>query len=222
MNARIAKEQMYEHFARIGKALDSPQRLELLDLLCQGERAVEYLAREAHLNFANASRHLQILRSARLVDTRKEGVRVFYRLSSDDVSVFFRNLRDLGKKHLAEVNQIMGDYFGKSEQMEPINRKELLARARNDGVIILDVRPKEEYESAHLLSAISIPLKELKSRMNELPKNQEIIAYCRGPYCVLAHEAVQILKSKGYNAKRLEDGVWEWQNKGLPVEKKWH
>ncbi len=220
MNGRIVKEQIYEHFARIGKALDSPQRLELLDLLCQGERTVEYLAHEAHLNFANASRHLQILRGARLVDTRKEGVHVFYSLSSDEVCLLFRNLRELAKKHLAEVNKIMEDYFGKPDQMEPINRKELLARASKHISIILDVRPREEYDSVHLLFAKSIPLKELKSRMNELPKDREIIAYCRGSYCVLAHEAVQILKSKGYNAKRLEDGVREWQSAGFPVASK--
>ena len=217
---RIIKKQLYEQFARIGKALDSPQRLELLDLLCQTERSVEELAQEANLNFANASRHLQILRNTQLVSVRKEGVKVFYRLADNEICGFFQNMRKLAEKRLAEVRFIMDDYFGNRDKLEAIDRKELISRAKEGSVTILDVRPRMEYESGHLPNAKSIPLSELKSRLDELPRGQVIVAYCRGPYCVLAKEAVDYLKAKGYEAIRLEDGVWEWHDAGLPVDVK--
>ncbi len=217
-NGRIVKEQLYEQFSRIGKAVSSPQRLELLDLLCQGERPVENLAKEAKLSFANASRHLQILRGARLVTTRKEGTRIYYRLADDEVCSFFRSMRSLAERRLSEVHQIMADYFENRQSLEPADRISLLERARQGSVTILDVRPRLEYQSSHLPYAVSIPLQELKFRLDELPMNQEIVAYCRGPYCVLAQEAVKYLHSKGYKAVRLEDGVHEWNEAGLPVE----
>jgi rhodanese-related sulfurtransferase len=216
--ARWVKQQLYEQFARIGKALDSPQRLELLDLLCQGERPVEDLAKEANLSLANTSRHLQILRGARLVDVRREGRWIYYRLADDDVCSFFRSMRILAEKRLSEVHQIMENYFGDRESLEPVDRSSLLARAQRGQVIILDVRPRLEYESSHLPHAVSVPLRELKNYLDKLPEDHEIVAYCRGPYCVLAQEAVHYLQSKGYRAIRLEDGILEWKDAGLPLE----
>lgn len=218
LQGRQVKQQLYEQFTRIGKAVDSPQRLELLDVLCQGERNVEDLAEEAHLSFANASRHLQILRAARLVETRRDGVRIYYRLADEEVCSFFREMRKLAEKRLAEVRQIMEDYFGERRSLEAVNRKSLIKRVRTGQVILLDVRPRAEYESAHLPHAISVPLREISKHLDNLPRDQEIVAYCRGPYCVLAQEAVKFLQSRGYRASRLEDGVLEWNEAGLPIE----
>ncbi len=214
---RTIKTQLYEHFARIGKALDSPQRLELLDLLCQCERTVEDLAREANLTVANTSRHLQILKASRMVDSRKEGVKVYYRLGSKKVCDLVCNLRTLAKKNLAEVEQLMTQYFTGGDDFQPVDRQELTARANRGEVIILDVRPEVEYDKAHLPLAKSLPLPQLRSRLAELPQNIEIVAYCRGPYCVLAQEAVNFLKQSGYIARRLVEGVNEWRDAGLEV-----
>ena len=214
---RTVKIQLYEQFARIGKALDSPQRLELLDLLCQCERTVEDLAKEANLSFANASRHLQILKSSRLVEARKEGVKVYYRLSSKEVCDLVCDLRKLAEKTLAEVEQIMIHYFKGEESLKPVTREDLLKRVRQGNIVLLDVRPEIEYEKAHLPLAKSIPLSQLQSRLAELPQNIEIVAYCRGPYCVLAQEAVDYLRRSGYNAWRLKEGVGEWREAGLEV-----
>ncbi|MBU1652597.1 metalloregulator ArsR/SmtB family transcription factor [bacterium] len=215
---RLVKHQLYEQFSRIGKAVASPQRLELLDLLCQGERSVEELAKEAKLAFANTSRHLQILQGVHLVDTRREGTRIYYRLADNKVCSFYRNMCGLAERRLSEVHQIMEDYFGSRKDLEAVNRQNLLARSRAGQVTILDVRPRLEYNSSHLPNAVSVPLRELKKYLDQLPKDQEIVAYCRGPYCVLAQEAVNLLRSEGFQANRLEDGVLEWQEAGLPVE----
>lgn len=214
---RAFKDAIYEQFARIGKAVSSPKRLELLDLLCQGERTVEVLAKESSLTVANASQHLQVLRAARLVETEKEGLFVIYRLSDQTVCEFFLAMRVLAQSRLAEVEQIKRQFLEGKEGMEPVDRTALIERVRQGAVTVLDVRPVEEYITAHIPGAISIPLKELEHHLSELPRDQEIVAYCRGPYCVLAIQAVEILRSKGFKAVRLEDGVQDWRALRLPV-----
>jgi rhodanese-related sulfurtransferase len=195
----------------------SPKRLELLDLVCQAEKTVETLANEAALGLANASRHLQILRAARLVDARKDGLYVYYRLSDDDVCSFFRSLRKLAASRLAEIDLIVRDYFDDPQILQPIDKKRLLRKAKAGEVIILDVRPRDEYAAGHVPYARSVPLHELKKSIAAFPKDKEIVAYCRGPYCVLAQEAMNILRAKGFTAVRLEDGINEWRETGLPV-----
>jgi rhodanese-related sulfurtransferase len=218
MNAPAGlKKAIYEQLARIGKAVASPPRLELLDLLCQGPRTVEGLAREAGQTVANTSQHLQVLRGARLVEADKQGLYVTYRLADSAVCDFFQKLRDLAELRLAEVESMMRQLREGPERLEPIERKALLRRMRRGEVVVLDVRPPEEYRAGHIPGAVSLPLKNLKARLSALPKSQEIVAYCRGPYCVLAAEAVEILKAKGFRAFRLEDGIPEWRAHGLPV-----
>jgi rhodanese-related sulfurtransferase len=218
MNAPAGlKKAIYEQLARIGKAVASPPRLELLDLLCQGPRTVEGLAREAGQTVANTSQHLQVLRGARLVEADKQGLYVTYRLADSAVCDFFQKLRDLAELRLAEVESMMRQLREGPERLEPIERKALLRRVRRGEVVVLDVRPPEEYRAGHIPGAVSLPLKNLKARLSALPKSQEIVAYCRGPYCVLAAEAVEILKAKGFRAFRLEDGIPEWRAHGLPV-----
>ena len=214
---RVFKGRVYEQLARIGKAVASPQRLELLDLLGQGPRTVENLAQEAHLTVANTSRHLQVLRAARLIDAEKEGVFVRYRVADEAVVDFFRSLRVLAASRLAELDQIARQFFKDRDALEPVDRKALLVRARKGLVTVLDVRPREEYRAGHIPGAISIPLKELKDRLAELPRDQDIVAYCRGPYCVLAAQAVDLLREQGFRVVRLEDGVPDWRAHGLPV-----
>jgi rhodanese-related sulfurtransferase len=214
---RIFKDAIYEQFARIGKAVSSPKRLELLDLLCQAERSVEVLAKEAGLTVANASQHLQVLRAARLVEAEKEGLFVTYRLADQAVCEFFRAMRVLAESSLAEVEQIKRRFLEGREGMEPVDRDALLKRAREGAVAVLDVRPVEEYRAGHIPGAISIPLKELERRLSELPRGQEIVAYCRGPYCVLAVQAVEMLRAKGFNAVRLEEGIQDWRAMGFSV-----
>lgn len=214
---RKFKDDIYEQFARIGKAVSSPKRLELLDLLCQGERTVDALAKEACMSVANASQHLQCLRAARLVDTQKSGVFVTYRIADDSVCAFFHAMRVLAEHRLAEVEQITRQFLAGREGMESVDRAALLERIRTGDVIVLDVRPKEEYHAGHIQGAVSIPLKELEQHLNTLPMDKEIVAYCRGPYCVLSIEAVQMLRARGFRALRLEDDVYEWRAHGLPV-----
>ncbi len=214
---RIFKDAIYEQFARIGKAVSSPKRLELLDLLCQGERTVEVLAKETGLTVANASQHLQVLRAARLVDAEKLGLFVTYRLADQAVCEFFRAMRLLAESRLAEVEQIKRRFLEGREGMEPVDRNALLKQVREGAVTVLDVRPVEEYRAGHIPGAISIPLKELERRMSKLPRDQEIVAYCRGPYCVLAIQAVEMLRSKGFNAVRLEEGIQDLRAMGFPI-----
>ena len=214
---RIFKDAIYEQFARIGKAVSSPKRLELLDLLCQGERTVEVLAKETGLTVANASQHLQVLRAARLVEAEKEGLFVTYRLADQAVCEFFRAMRVLAESSLAEVEQIKRRFLEGREGMEPVDRDALLKRAREGAVAVLDVRPVEEYRAGHIPGAISIPLKDLQRHLSELPRDQEIVAYCRGPYCVLAVQAVEMLRAKGFNAVRLEEGIQDWRAMGFSV-----
>ena len=211
------KKAIYEQLARIGKAVASPPRLELLDLLCQGPRTVEALAKEAGLTVANASQHLQVLRSARLVEAEKQGLYVTYRLADVAVCEFFQKLRTLAELRLAEVESIVRQLREGPERLEPVEKKALLRRVRRGEVVVLDVRPPEEYRAGHIPGALSVPLKQLRSHLSKLPRNQDIVAYCRGPYCVLAAEAVELLRAKGFRALRLEDGIPEWRAHGLPV-----
>jgi rhodanese-related sulfurtransferase len=211
------KKDLYEQLARLGKAVASPARLQLLDLLCQGPRTVESLAHEANLTLANTSQHLRVLHGARLVATEKEGLFVTYRLADASVCAFFHSMRSLGENRLAEVESILRQFREAPDSLEPVEKKTLVSRVRKGEVILLDVRPEEEYRAAHISGAVSVPLKDLKAHLSKLPRGKEIIAYCRGPYCVLAGEAVRLLKAKGFRAMRLEDGVPEWRAQGLPV-----
>jgi rhodanese-related sulfurtransferase len=221
---RSFKDAIYEQLARIGKAISSPKRLELLDLLCQSERTVDALAKEANLTVANASQHLQILHAARLVEARKEGLFVIYRLADPMVGQFFRTMRILAENRIAEIEQILRRFLASREGLqgleglEPVDRKTLLERLKAGAVTVIDVRPVEEYRAGHIPGAISLPVKDLARRLSELPKNREVVAYCRGPYCMFALEAVEMLRAKGFKAVRLEDGIIDWQAMGLPVE----
>lgn len=210
---------MYEQLARLGKAISAPKRLELLDLLCQGPRTVEALAEQAAISVANASQHLQVLRAARLVDAEKKGLFVEYRLGGDDVGRFYVAVRSLGEARLAEVEQVANAYFEQRGALETVDGDELLRRVRAGEVTVLDVRPAEEYRAGHIPGALSIPVDELKSRIKQLPKSREIVAYCRGPYCVMAVEAVELLRKKGFKAHRLEQGVADWRARGWRVER---
>ncbi len=214
---RQFKDAIYEQFSRIGKAVSSPKRLELLELLCQAEKTVETLARETGLTLANASQHLQVLRTARLVEAEKEGLYVKYRLADQMVCRFFRSMRVLAENRLAEVELINRRFLEGRKGMEPVDRKDLLKRVRQGAVTVLDVRPAAEYRAGHIPGALSVPLGQLKEMISNLPKDQDVVAYCRGPYCVLAVEAVEILRKKGYKAIRLEEGVQDWLAMGLSI-----
>ena len=212
------KYQLFEQFAQIAKALSHPHKLELLELLAQGERSVDALANVAGLTVANTSRHLQQLRRAGLIASRKEGLYVFYRIAGDDVIDLLRTLRRTGQRHISEVNDVVIGYFNDRDSLEPVSRKELLRRSKDGLVTVLDVRPSEEYEVGHIPGALNVPLDDIKKQLARLPKEKEIIAYCRGEYCVLAFEAVAALRKKGFTARRLEEGYPEWKAAGLPVE----
>ena len=211
------KKNLYEQLARLGKAVASPARLELLDLLCQGPRTVESLAHEASLSVANASQHLRVLHGARLVEGEKNGLFVTYRLADPAVGDFFQTLRALGEKRLAEVDAILREFREAPESLEAIEKETLLNRVKKGEVILIDVRPAEEYRAGHIPFAMSVPLKELRSHFPKLRRRQPIVAYCRGPYCVLAVEAVKQLRAKGFRAARMDDGIAEWRARGLPV-----
>jgi rhodanese-related sulfurtransferase len=209
------KADLYEQFARVGKALASQRRLELLDLLAQGERSVEDLAGQAGLGLTSCSAHLQVLHHARLVVTRKQGTRVYYALASDDVARVYAGVRDLSASVLAEVGPARDAYLG--DAVEEVSREELLRRATAGDVIVLDVRPTVEYAAGHIPGAASIPIEQLSQRLAELPQDTEVVAYCRGPYCVFAHDAVRLLRATGRRARRLAGGMPEWRLAGLPV-----
>jgi len=214
---RRFKTAIYEQFARIGKAIANPSRLELLDLLCQGPRTVEALAKEAGLGLANTSQHLKALRQARLVEAEKAGLYVTYSLADEQVCQFFRSLRSVAETRLAEIREITREFLADRKGLEPVDREALLNKVRDGAVIVLDVRPAEEYRAGHIPGALSIPLKELERRLSDLPRERDIVAYCRGPYCVLAVEAVEMLRARGFSAFRLEQSVQDWRAEGLPV-----
>ena len=218
MSSGNIKHLLSAQFARIGKALSNPNRLEIIEYLAQGERSVEALAKVAGLSVANTSQHLQQLRQAGLVSTRKDGQRVHYRLASEDVVKLFNAIRQVADRHLADVAQLVQAYLDTRDSLEPIASAELLARARRGQVTVLDVRPPEEYASGHLRGAINVPLADLERCLDTLDPQQEIVAYCRGPYCVLAYDAVAQLRDRGFKARRLEGGYPEWKLAGLPTE----
>ena len=213
------KYRLFEQFAQVAKALSHPNKLELLELLAQGERSVEVLANVAGLSVANTSRHLQQLRRAGLISSRKEGLYVFYRVAGDDVIDLLRSLRRTGQRHISQVNEVIAGYFNDRDSLEAVSRTELLRRSKDGLVTVLDCRPSEEYEVGHIPGALNIPLDEIEQHLDVLPKGQEVIAYCRGEYCVLAFEMVATLRKKGFTARRLEEGYPEWKATGLPVEK---
>ena len=218
MADRAAKTALFDAFARAAKALASGRRIELLDVLANGERTVEALAGEVGLSVANTSQHLQVLRQAGLVSSRRAGTSVHYRLAAPEVFELWRTLRALAASRLAEVERLAAAYLGARDQLEPVTREELARRLENgDPVLVLDVRPATEHAAGHVPGAVSIPVEELHRRMAEVPRDREIVAYCRGPYCAFAHEAVELLRDEGFAARRLEDGLPEWQAAGLAV-----
>ena len=212
------KQDLFGQFARIGKALSHGNRLELLELLAQGERNVEELANVAGLSVANTSQHLQQLRRAGLVTFRKEGLRVFYRITATDVLSLLTTIRSVAEFHLVEAQQLIQSYLAHRDSLEPIARVDLMARIRDGLVDVLDVRPPEEYSAGHIPGARNVPLKTLESHLADLDPKCNIVAYCRGPYCILAFDAVAKLRQKGFNAFRLQDGFPEWKHSGFPVE----
>ncbi len=216
-SAPKVKATLHRQYARIAGALASPQRSELVDLLCQGERSVLELATAAGLGGANTSAHLQVLQRAQLVETRKEGTRVFYRLAGDEVARFYIALRDLARMRLPEVELVAHDFFEVTDQLEPVTQAELVRRLRRKLVTVVDVRPIEEYRAGHIPGAVSVPLATLRHRLGDLPRDREVVAYCRGRYCVLAPQAVEILRAAGLQARRLADGFPEWRLAGLPI-----
>ena len=215
---REFKNRLYAEFARVGKALGSAHRLEVLELLGQGERTVESLASELGTSIANISQHLQALRRAALVETRKQGQFVHYRLADPTISDLCRALRTVSERRLAELDRLVRDHFGDRAAAEPVSMSELLKRARSEDVVILDTRPPREYEAGHIAGAISVPVADLRRRLKELPKDRQYVAYCRGPYCVYADQAVEFLQARGRRARRLLEGFPEWRAAGLPVE----
>lgn len=215
---REFKDRLYDQLARVGKALASPHRLELLELLAQGERTVEALSHETTMSIANTSQHLQALRGAGLVESRKEGLFVHYRLADDSVFEMCRALRLVAEGRLAEVDRLVREHFREREDAEPVSMKELLARVRGGEVVVLDTRPASEYAAGHIAGAISAPVDELRAHLRKLPKNKEYVAYCRGPYCIYADRAVAMLAKSGRRASRLSEGFPEWKAAGLPVE----
>ena len=214
-----AKREVFANLARIGAALSSPIRIELLELLAQSERTVEQLASLTATSVANTSQHLQRLRQAGLIAGRKDGLYVFYRLAGDEVVGLLSALSRAGEAYVADVERILRLYFAQKDALEPVPAQELLTRARQGLVTVLDVRPAEEYAAGHVPGAINIPVHELEKRLRELPKRREIVAYCRGPYCLMSYDAVAMLRKKGMKARRMEAGLPEWRFAGLPVDK---
>jgi len=218
--ARRFKNAIYDQFARVAKALASPHRIELVELLAQGPRTVEALSRIADMSLANSSAHLQVLRAAGLLEAIKEGLYVTYRLADPTVAELFLSIRKVAEARLAEVSKITRDFLAENALLEPVDEAALRKKVRKGEVTVLDVRPPEEFEAAHIPGALSVPLPELAKRLSDLPRRREVVAYCRGPYCVLALEAVKLLRRKGFKAVRLEEGILDWAALGLPVEAK--
>jgi rhodanese-related sulfurtransferase/DNA-binding transcriptional ArsR family regulator len=215
---REFKDRLFEQFARIGKALASPKRLEILDLLAQGERAVEEIARETAMPVASASQHLQVLKGARMVESRREGPYAYYRLADEAVFRTWQAVRALGEARLAEIDRVVETFLEDRDALEAVGAAALMERLSDGNVVVLDVRPEEEYRAGHIPGALSVPVDALEAALQALPKDKEIVAYCRGPYCVFSDEAVTLLRSRGYQARRLAEGLPDWRAKGLPVE----
>lgn len=218
MTGREFKDATFQHLANVATAFASPKRLEIIDLLSQGEKDVDSLTKETNMNFANTSRHLQILKNAKIVQSRKEGIRVIYFLASDEVIKYWKSLQTLAEQSAAELREAIKSFLDERSVLEPISMKELQSKIKNKAVTIIDVRPKEEYMNGHLPGAVSIPMSELKSKIKNLPAGKEIIAYCRGKYCVMAPEAAKILTGKGFKTTILQDDINSWRFAGLKVE----
>ena len=217
MTGPTFKDRVFGELAVLGQALANPHRLELLDLLAQGARNVEDLARESRMSLANTSAHLQVLRRGRLVEAEKRGLHVQYRLASPGVFELYRTLRDLGSAHLAELDRLVETYFTNRDELHLVEKEELLRQVEQGVVTVVDVRPFEEFEQGHILHARSIPLAELERRLAELPTDREVVAYCRGPYCLLSDEALTVLLARGFRARRLSEGLPEWRAAGYPI-----
>ena len=219
MTDRAAKEALFDEFARVAKALSSGRRAEIVDVLSNGERSVESLARELHMTVANVSQHLQVLRRAGLVRGRREGTFIYYGLSAPEVVTFWKSLQEIAGSRVADVERLARAYMGEHDGIEAVTMDELKKRLRDKDVLVLDVRPPEEFDAGHIRGALSMPVGQLKRRLRELPKNKEIVAYCRGQYCSFAPEAVRYLTDKGYRAKLLREGLPDWASAGLPLER---
>jgi rhodanese-related sulfurtransferase/DNA-binding MarR family transcriptional regulator len=217
VGSRAAKEALFEALASVAKALSSGRRAEIVDLLAQGERSVEDVATELDQSVANTSHHLRSLARAGLVRTRRQGTRVIYGLAGEEVAQLWTVLRGVAAEHVAEVDRLAHAYLGRRDGLQPITREELARRLRRGEVTLLDVRPEPEFEAGHVEGARSIPIAELERRLDALPRDSELVAYCRGPYCVFADDAVRLLRGRGFEARRLEDGFPEWKRAGLPV-----
>jgi rhodanese-related sulfurtransferase/predicted transcriptional regulator len=217
---RVAKEALFDAFAEVARALASGRRAEIVDVLAQGERSVEDLAEEIGQSVANTSHHLRALTRAGLLTSRREGTRIFYRVASEQVAAFWEALRDVASDRVAGFERLAAAYLGDRSQLEPITRAELARRLRRGDVVVLDVRPVSEYDAGHIAGARSIPVRELQRHLREIPKEKEVVAYCRGPYCVYADDAIRELTRRGFRARRLEDGYPEWRRAGLPVSHK--
>lgn len=213
------KTRLYESIGRVARALGSAGRLQILEFVAQGERSVDTLAAMTGLSVANTSKHLQALRQAGLVSARKEGLRVFYSIAGNDVAVLLSALREVSEHRVAEVERLLRTWLAHRDEMEAVSAREVLERAKKGLVVVLDVRPAEEFSAGHLPGAVNIPIHELEKRLRELPKRKEVIAYCRGPYCLMSYDAVSLLRKKGIKARRLEAGLPEWRAAGLPVER---
>ena len=219
MIAISPKKQLFENFARVAKALASANRLELLEALAQGERSVDGLAQASGMSVANTSNHLRIMREGGLVQSRKEGTQVIYSLTDEKVPLLLAGIRYVAERHLAEVERIVRENFNSRDKLTPVRRDELLGMVKSGEAMVIDVRPSAEYEAGHIEGAVNIPLESLTERLSKLPKEQEIVAYCRGPYCLMSFDAVEQLRQHGYRARRLEDGYPEWKTDQLSVDK---
>jgi rhodanese-related sulfurtransferase len=215
---REFKDRLFEQFARVGKALSSPKRLEIVDLLAQGERPVEEIARETAMSVASASQHLQALKAARMVESRREGLYIHYRLADEDVFRTWQAVRALAESRLAEVDRVVEAYLEDRDALEAVDATELMERLSDGSVVVLDVRPGEEYRAGHIPGALSVPVDALEAALQTLPTDRELVAYCRGPYCVFSDDAVALLRARGYRARRLRQGLPDWRAGGMPVE----
>ncbi|MFN8672749.1 MAG: metalloregulator ArsR/SmtB family transcription factor [Candidatus Sericytochromatia bacterium] len=212
----MSRNNIYEQFARIGKAISSPKRLELLDILAQGERTVEVLAKETNMTMGNTSQHLQVLKESNFIESEKRGMYVFYKLSDESVSNFINSVYNLAENQLSEIEKIKNK-FNNSNNYEEIKAEELFKRISENSILLIDVRPKEEYENAHIKGAISIPLSEIENKIKNIPNNKDIVAYCRGKHCILSIKALEILNKNGFKSFRLQDSINDWAKKNFPV-----
>jgi rhodanese-related sulfurtransferase/DNA-binding transcriptional ArsR family regulator len=219
MSSDPPKERLYQAIGRVAAALGNAGRLQILEFVAQGERSVDALAGMTGLSVANTSKHLQALRQAGLVHARKEGLRVFYSLAGDDVSLLLASLRGVAEHRAADVDKLLQTWLAHRDELEPVPAREVLERLKKGLVTLLDVRPAEEYAAGHLPGALNVPIEKLKSYLSKLPRRKEVVAYCRGPYCLMSFEAVEKLRKRGFKAKRLQDGYPEWRAAGLPVER---